>query len=674
MTTPVRLTGPWPVAGRTSRSRVLFGPHETNLGEGRALSDRHTAYYARRARGGAGIVVTETASVHESDWPYERSPLARHCEPGWTAVTAACHPHGTLVLAGLGHTGAQGSSAFGQQALWAPSAVADVASREMPMVMESTEIDELVASFAAAAGLARRAGCDGVELDAGPGALLRQFHSGLTNLRSDDYGRDRLRLTREVLVAVRAELGDGVLALRLSCDELAPWAGVTPELAAGQVGELAGLIDLLVVTRGGPFSASAYRPDGHQPPGFNRELCAMIRPALDGVPGRAVQVVLQGSVVDPGQAQDVLDAGVAEAVEMTRALIADADLVAKVAAGHPERVRPCVLCNQTCRVRDNRNPIVTCVLDPQSGYESQDTDPEPSDARPVAGGPEVLVVGAGPAGLEAARVLAGHGRPVRLAERAAAGGGALTSVARLPGRDRFDLARDWWLAECARLGVRLEPGGEVDGGALDTGPGAAQGEVLLAIGGRTAPPRWPVADGAVVVSGDELLASGVDLTGWPAGPVAVVDEVGGPVAVGVAELLAAAGRPVHLVTADLIAGTLLAMAGDLADANVRLERAGVRRHTARRVRRAEPGSLELADTFSAARTELACAVVVHCGHRLPAGEPSPQWPGTLRAGDAVAPRSVGEAVLEGRRAALVLLGLSGSDAAASAPVAGAGVG
>ena len=105
---------------------MLSGPHETNLGAGRALSARHVAYYERRARGGAGIVVTEVASVHAADWPYERAPLAARLRRGWRDIVAACRPHGTLVLAGLGHTGLQGSSAYSQAVLWGPSGIADV--------------------------------------------------------------------------------------------------------------------------------------------------------------------------------------------------------------------------------------------------------------------------------------------------------------------------------------------------------------------------------------------------------------------------------------------------------------------------------------------------------------------------------------------------------------------
>ena len=334
----VSLLDPVRLAGRTAPSRVIFGPHETNLGEGRALSARHAAYYGRRAAGGAGVIVTEVASVLDGDWPYERAPLAAACPDGWRQIAAACRPSGTVLLAGLGHAGLQGSSAYSQRELWGPSGFTDVVSRETPMVMGRREIDAVIGGFAAAAALAVAAGADGVEIDAGPGALLRQFHSGLTNQRADAYGDDRLALTQAVLAAVRRAIGaQRVLAVRLSCDELAPWAGVTPQLAAGQAAALAPHLDLLTVVRGGPYSGSAYRPGAHTPPQFNQDLAAAIRAAVGG----RVPVVLQGSVVDAGAAQAALAAGAADLVEMTRAQIADADLVAKLRAGHGQRIRPC---------------------------------------------------------------------------------------------------------------------------------------------------------------------------------------------------------------------------------------------------------------------------------------------------------------------------------------------
>ncbi|SHN88784.1 mycofactocin system FadH/OYE family oxidoreductase 1 [Geodermatophilus obscurus] len=600
------LLDPLVLAGRTAPSRALFGPHETNLGRGRALSDRHVAYYARRAAGGCGIVVPETASVHGGDHPYERAPLAADCGPGWADVVAACRPHGALVLASLGHTGAQGTSGHAQTALWAPSAVPDVVTREVPVAMEQPEIEALVAGFAAGARIAVAAGVDGVEVDAGARSLLRQFASGLTNTRTDAYGADRPRLLREVLTAVRAELGPGrVLSLRLSCDEEAPWAGITPDLAVGHVRELAPLADLLVVVRGSGLAPSAYRPDGHTRPGFNTELTRRVRAAAGGTP-----VVLQGSVVDVAAAQRALEDGVADAVEMTRAQIADADLVRKARAGVP--VRPCTLCNQACQVREDRNPLVSCVADPSG-----------EAALPDGAGRRVTVVGGGPAGLEAARVLASAGSDVRLLERSDRLGGRLHTVAALPGRDRFADLAVWLAGEVARLGVHVELGVAAEGGDVGA-TGARRREGLTA---------------ADVLTGAEP----------PPGPVVVHDPVGGPVGVGVAELLARAGREVTLVTPDAVVGERLG--GDLAPANARLARAGVQRETSSVLRSAGDGVAVLADRWTGEERRVPCAVLVDAGPLLPGDVP----PGAVAAGDVVAPRTVLEAVLEGRRAARAVL-------------------
>jgi 2,4-dienoyl-CoA reductase (NADPH2) len=632
----MRLLEPLAVGPRTAANRVLFGPHVTNLGaDDRRYSARHVAYYERRARGGCGTIVIEGASVHESDWPYERAPLASEAGAGWAAIVAACRPHGALVLASLDHAGGQGSSAYSQRPLWAPSRVPDVATREVPKWMEAADVAAVVDGFGAAAERAVAAGCDGVEINAGQHSLVRQFLSGLTNERGDEWGGDRLRFGRDVVTAVRRAAGpDHVVGLRLSCDELAPWAGITPEAAAGVAAALvAEGVDYVVVVRGSIFSVEQTRPDFHQPPGFNVELAAGIREAL------AVAVVLQGSVVDVGQAEWALGGGDdparADAVEMTRAQIADPDLVAKLRAGTPERIRPCTRCNQTCQVRDARNPVVTCIGEPSSGHETED----PDWTAPAAAIRRVTVVGGGPAGMEAARVAAGRGHEVTLVERR----GRLGGLAAVAGPNAALV--DWQAGELARSGVavRLEHDARSE----------AEAEVIVqCTGSLPGVPEYELAGGAVPLDVADIRRGTVALP--EDGDVVLLDPVGGPIAVALAEEL---GPRAVLVTQDQIAGNELARSGDLAPANVRLAQRGVRierRAIVLAVARGDDGAgieVVLRDRFSGERRTLAAAAVVDCGFRLPS---EPMAGVTARAGDCVAPRTVHEAVLEGRRAAFAI--------------------
>jgi len=624
-------------------SRVMFGPHETNLGRRRAFSDRHVEYYRRRAAGGAGIVVTETASVHPSDWPYERAPLAVGSADGWASVARACHAEGALVLASIGHAGGQGSSAYNQQPLLAPSRVPEVNTREVPKAMEAADIDAVVAAFGAAARLAVSAGLDGVEVNAGQHSLVRQFLSGLTNQRRDGYGEDRLRFAREVLEGVRDAAAGAVTGLRLSCDELAPWAGITPDTAQEILAGLHPYVDYVVVVRGSIYSVSATRPDGHTPPGFNLELSRRVREAL---PGRVV-VVGQGSIVDVAMAQDALASGAADAMEMTRAQIADPELVRKVRAGAAATVRPCVLCNQTCQVRDPRNPVVSCIGEPSSGHETEDAPLGGATARPQ----RVLVVGAGPAGLEAARVAALRGHQVRVADRAPRPGGAVRAAAAGAGRERLARITEWLASECSRLGVDLELGRELSGQDIE----AHDGAVLICTGSRDGRRDYQVEAGADIRTARSVLeTTGTGSDGsLPAGPVVIWDPVGGPIGVSAAELLAPV-RQVALVTHDLIAGTQLARSGDLADASTRLQRAGVALHKRSRLVAVTPSAAVVEDVFTGEVREIEASVVIDAGHRLPEDTLWRAHPARPRAGDAVAPRTIYEAVLEGRRAALAL--------------------
>ena len=631
----MRLLEPIDLGPRTARNRVVFGPHETNLARHRSVSDRHVSYYRRRAAGGAGVVVVEEASVHPSDWPYERSPLALESVDGWRAVGRACHDEGALVLAAIGHAGGQGSSAYNQAPLWAPSRVPEVNSREVPKWMEAADIAEVIAGFGAAARAAVDAGLDGVEVNAGQHSLVRQFLSGLTNHRQDEWGADRLLFARSVLDAVRAGASsDAIVGLRLSGDELAPWAGIVPSAAVEIAVALAGLVDYVTVVRGAIFTISATRPDGHVEPGFNLELAREVRAALPA----SVRVVAQGSIVDLDQAATAVE--LVDAVEMTRAQIADPDLARK--AGHGGRVRPCLLCNQACQVRDARNPIVTCVVEPASGHEGA----EPTTAAPPDRPRRVLIVGAGVAGLECARVAAQRGYQVTVAERLRVVGGMARIAAAGAGRARLHHAWSWLEAECRALGVTIETDRPVEAAEIDAFPG----EVVLCTGSRAGRLTYELAPDATVISAADALS------GRPVrGQVAIWDPIGGPIAISVAELLRSQGLDVALITPDLIAGNELSRSGDLAPANVRLLGAGVTIEKRSILRRIEGGGVEVEDRFTGERRMLAAGIVIDAGYRLPEDR---LWRETgerlARAGDAVAPRTIHEAILEGRRRALEL--------------------
>ena len=609
---------------------VMFGPHVTNLGtDERTFSDQHIAYYARRAQGGCGVIVLEGMSVHHSDWPYERAPLASHCAESLNKISQELHKEKCLVIASLDHSGGQGTSAYHQQPLWAPSRVPEVNSREVPKWMEQADIDEVIEGFVLAARIAVSSGCDGVEINAGQHSLVRQFLSGLTNHRDDAWGQDKTLFARTIIEKVREAIGDAVIGLRLSCDELAPWAGITPDMAVELASQLTACgLDYLVVVRGSIFSVEKTRPDFHEPEGFNTDITQRVQAVLN------IPVFLQGSIVQPQMAIQSVEQGVCTGVEMTRAQISDPDLVNKMLSGETAKIRPCIRCNQTCQVRDARNPIVTCVVEPTSGHESTD----PNWYTQVAS-KKVAVIGAGPAGLEAAYTAARRGHAVEVYEKQNAAGGIAAFAG--PGATFVH----WLYEQCLSLDVQFHFGVPIDG-TTDL----AADVVLQCTGSRLGVPTYAVTNLSAALDVVDVMNGSVALP--ESGDIVLHDPIGGPIAIALAQWL---GQRAILVTPDNIAGNELSRSGDLAPANVRLAQQGtrvVKRALVRSVTHSGQGvCVEVQDRYSGETTVYDAAAFIDCGFRLPTEHLSTRF---QLVGDAVAPRTVLEAVLEARRAVFML--------------------
>ena len=676
------LFSPISIGPVTVKNRVVFSAHLTNYAEDGLPSAQHAAYYAERARGGAGLIVTEEHSTHPTDWPYEK--LIHGYRPevvaGYRRITDAVHRHGTPIFAQINHNGGQGSSMYSCLPLWAPSPVADPLFREVPHAVDEGEIAEIVDGYATVAAHCKAGGFDGIELQCSHSSIVRGFLSPATNLRTDRYGgglEGRARLLLELLDAVRAVVGPELaLGVRLCGDELVEGGTTIDEaVAVARLVEAHGCADY-VNTSIGVATATLFMIEAsmHVPPGYAGYVPSAIRAAV------SLPVIGAGRFKDPIQAERALEEGQCDLVGVVRGQIADPEFAGKARAGAAAAIRLCLSCNQECVGRMGLNRWLGCIENPAAGREAlgeraaigvAPRDGPAGPGAPAASGApgehadgaglparpgHVVVVGAGPGGLQAAIAAARRGHRVTVLERRVDPGGGVRLAASVPNRAELgDLVRNQ-LHECRRLGVGLRLGVEATVERIAAEQPAA---VVVATGSRARVPPWAgMAREAGIALAD--VTDVLEGRAEPAGSVIVVDEVGFHEATSVAELLADRGCAVEIVTPGMVVGQDLGITLDLEGFNLRAAAARIGQSTDRVVMGAESGALQLLHHPTGAMEErrpdwVVLAVPAEPDdalyHELRASRPDLR---VERVGDCVAPRRAHAAVLEGERAGAAL--------------------
>jgi 2,4-dienoyl-CoA reductase (NADPH2) len=471
--TPIRI-------GQTAiANRIVFAAHLTNLAEENLPGPRLIAYYTERAKGGCGLIITEEQSVHPSDWAYQKLIHGYNPRviPAYRRMTRAVHGYDTRMFAQINHNGMQASSLYSRRPVVGPSSLPDPIHREMCKELEPEEIAEIVRGYALVARHVREGGFDGAELQSSHSSLMRQFFSPYYNRRADAYGGsldNRLRFALEVIQAVRAEVGrDFTLGIRLCGDELIP-AGLTLadvcEIAKRL--EATGQLDFINTSIGEFHNLYMVEGSMHTPPGYQLFVSAQMREAV------SLPVFCTGRIKDPVQAERILREGLADLVDVVRGQICDPAFTRKAREGRTEAIRLCISCNQYCIGRMGLNLSLGCIQTPATGNEQQfpALPPTPAPAgSPVLRAPHplvapatvpghtptVLIVGGGPAGMQAAKVAAQRGFRVTLYEQQHELGGQVNLLVRVPNRVEFgDISRNLQ-HDLHEAGVQLRLGVEV---------------------------------------------------------------------------------------------------------------------------------------------------------------------------------------------------------------------
>jgi 2,4-dienoyl-CoA reductase-like NADH-dependent reductase (Old Yellow Enzyme family) len=557
---------------RTLRSRINFGAHTANMGEDGLVSDRHIAYYRERALGGAGMIVVEPMPVHRT------AVLTRgnfrvdddSVIPGFRQLTDACRDaagDGVVMIHQLYHVGQHGDADNSFAPNWSPSGLPSYHDADGSHAMSEAEILELIDAFVRAAGRARSSGFDGVELFAAYHAVIDQFWTPWSNRRTDRWGgslENRVRFSATLLQAIRDEVGDDfIIGLAVNVDPESD-----PSLSLESVQEIVAwhderaLMDYVTCGTGSYFDFYKLMPTTLYPARLGEPFAA----ALKEVTSHAL-VQAESHIRTPEAAEAVLAAGHADMVSIVRGQIADPHLVRKAREGRGDDVRPCISCNQLCWGRRSRDYWISCLINPSAGREHI----WGGDRFVLAEHPRtVLVVGAGPAGLEAARVCAERGHEVIVAEAGSQIGGQYRLAGRQPTRQQVLDHLDWYARQLARLGVDVRLDTPVDASWV----AAAGAEIVVVATGasparagfqRSAPlsDRLSGIDERNVVAIDDVLDDALDRPSV-SGRVLLLDDVGDWRGIGTAMFLQERGCDVHIATsAPAVAGGLFHSAADV---------------------------------------------------------------------------------------------------------------
>lgn len=523
------------------RNRVVSTSHEPAYAEDGMPKNRYRLYHLEKALGGVGLTMIGGSAVIAPDSPPSFGNLLLYKDeivPWLRRLTEDVHEAGAAVMCQVTHLGRRTSNFSGD---WLPlvyaSPLREPAHRSFPKAAEHWDLDRIVDGYVAAAERCAAAGLDGIELQS-YGHFLDAFLSPATNLRDDELGGDleaRMAFPRRVVRAVRAAVGpDFVVGIRMSMDEDSPEGLGREEALRALSGYVDDGIDFLSVIKGtieSDATLSRVIPSMGTPAAPFLEFAGEIRRAV-GIP-----VMHASRISDVATARHALREGLLDLVGMTRAQIADPHLVAKVAAGDEDRIRPCVGANY-CLDAIYQSGDAKCIHNAATGREqtlSHVTIAAPQRRRAV-------VVGAGPAGLEAARVLGERGHDVVVLEAADVPGGQVRLAAAAARRRDLIGIIDWRMSEAKHSGVEFRFGVFADAGTvLDEVPDV----VVVATGGL--PNTSFLREGENLVSDTwDVMAGAVH----PQGRVLVFDDNGAEPALDAAELLAGRGAVVELVTPE----------------------------------------------------------------------------------------------------------------------------